>query len=163
MTIGLERALRHMAWANQKVYEAISKLPDEALNSYIVNPEWTANKILRHICGGATWYVFRLEVEDWRDIPKVNSMSDVRGLADMLADLDGKIISTVTQEDREITTEVEGKMVTVWASTILTQAVHHADEHRAQLIDALEYKGYSPINLDDIDLWAFEKFERGKV
>ena len=64
-----------MAWANQKVYEAVMKLPDEALGSYIVNPEWTANKILRHICGGATWYVFRLEIEDWRDIPKINTMA----------------------------------------------------------------------------------------
>lgn len=162
MSISLERSLRHMAWANQKVYEAVMKLPDEALGSYIVNPEWTANKILRHICGGATWYVFRLEIEDWRDIPKINTMAEVKGLAEMLADLDSKLVSAVNQSEREIDTVVEGKNVRVWASTVLSQAIHHADEHRAQLIDALEYKGYNPINLDDIDLWAFERFERAK-
>jgi uncharacterized damage-inducible protein DinB len=162
MSIGLERSLRHMAWANQRVFAAVSELPDEALKSFIVNPEWTANKILRHICGGATWYVYRLEIEDWQDIPKVNTTTDIKGLAVMLAGLDAKLISAVHQEDREIDTEVEGEMKRVWASTILSQAVHHSDEHRAQLIDALEYKGYKPINLDDIDLWAFEGFERKK-
>jgi hypothetical protein len=25
----------------------------------------------------------------------------------------------------------------------------------------LEYKGFKPINLDDIDLWAFDEFEKG--
>jgi uncharacterized damage-inducible protein DinB len=43
---------------------------------------------------------------------------------------------------------------------LLVQAVHHATEHRAQLIDALESRGHQSINLDDIDLWAFEVFER---
>ena len=47
-----------------------------------------------------------------------------------------------------------------WVSTIVTQSIHHATEHRAQLIDALEFKGFKPINLDDIDLWSFDDFER---
>jgi hypothetical protein len=38
--------------------------------------------------------------------------------------------------------------------------MYHATEHRAQLIDALEYRGYKSINLDDIDLWAFDEFEK---
>ena len=45
MTIGLERALRHMAWANQKVYEAVESLPEESLKSFVVNEEWTAYEI----------------------------------------------------------------------------------------------------------------------
>ena len=41
-------------------------------------------------------------------------------------------------------------------STIITQAVHHATEHRAQAISALEARGYKAVNLDDFDLWAYE-------
>ena len=41
--------------------------------------------------------------------------------------------------------------------TILTQSIHHATEHRAQIASALEAKGFTPVNLDDLDLWAFEK------
>ena len=36
-------------------------------------------------------------------------------------------------------------------STVLSQAVHHATEHRAQLVAALEANGYTDINLDDFD------------
>ncbi|NDI24876.1 MAG: hypothetical protein EBY87_05040, partial [Actinobacteria bacterium] len=52
--ISVERLLKHMAWANQKVYSAAETLPDEAFGAYIVNPEWTVARILEHIVGGAT-------------------------------------------------------------------------------------------------------------
>ena len=49
----MHRALRHMAWANQQVYAAITTLPDEALGSYIVNSEWTAAEIRQRAHGDA--------------------------------------------------------------------------------------------------------------
>ena len=60
------------------------------------------------------------------------------------------------RSEGKITGTRDGEEITRERSTIISQAVHHATEHRAQLIDALEYKGYKIINLDDIDLWAFE-------
>ena len=156
MTITLERALNHMAWANQKVYAAVATLPDEAFEAYIVNPEWSAGRILQHIVGGADWYQYRLVSKPWSDIPFPKKGSDVIGLAEMLAAFDKTIIEESRRDDESITQEIEGKSVTKLRSTIITQAVHHATEHRAQLIDALEYKGYKVINLDDIDLWSFE-------
>ena len=161
MTISLERGLRHMAWANQRVFEAVSTLPDDAMGSYIVNPEWTAGVICSHIAGGATWYVFRLEIEDWIDIPSVKTSDDVKKVAAILHDLDTKLIAASSSEDRELTyTDEDGKVIVRWYSTILSQAIHHATEHRAQLIDALEFKGHKVINLDDIDIWAFDEYER---
>ena len=74
---------------------------------------------------------------------------------------DKNLLLAAAQDDREIEFKREDKVIHRWASTILTQAVHHATEHRAQLIDTLEYKGFKPINLDDIDLWAFDEFEKG--
>jgi uncharacterized damage-inducible protein DinB len=44
-------------------------------------------------------------------------------------------------------------------STVLSQAIHHATEHRAHIASALEAKGFEPINLDDISLWDYEKYE----
>ena len=163
MSIELARALRHMAWSNQEVYKSVAALPDEALKGFIVNPDWTAAKILEHICSGATWYVFRLEIEDWVDIPKIEKASDVLVVARLLAELDQKLILAANSEDRELEYRIEDENRTIkrWYSTILTQAVHHATEHRAQLIDALEFKGYKPINLDDLDLWRFDEVERG--
>lgn len=164
MTIGLERSLAHMAWSNQQVFRAVAKLPNEALNAYISNPDWTVGKILEHICSGATWYVYRLEIEDWIDIPSAYSTKDVLVLADLINDLDQKLIAAANQEDRELTYTYEdtGKTVKRWFSTILTQAIHHATEHRAQLVDALDFKGYRDIVLDDLDAWAFDMSERNE-
>jgi uncharacterized damage-inducible protein DinB len=164
VTISIERGLRHMAWANQELFNAVAKLPDEALRAYISNPEWTVGKILAHICDGATWYVYRLEIEDWIEIPKVNSVKDVRQLTSLISELDQNLIDAASQEDKELTYTFEdtGKVVKRWFSTILIQAIHHATEHRAQLVAALDFKGYKSIVLDDLDLWAFDKLEKGE-
>ena len=162
--ISIERGLRHMAWANQEVFRAVSELPNDALHAYISNPEWTVGKILAHICDGATWYVHRLEIEDWIEIPQVNSAADVLKLATIISDLDEKLIAAASEEDRELTYTYEdsGKVVKRWFSTILTQAIHHATEHRAQLVDALDFKGYKSIDLDKLDLWGYDMREKGE-
>ncbi len=49
-----------------------------------------------------------------------------------------------------------GNLVKRWRSTILSQSIHHATEHRAQIASALEAKGFKPVNLDDLDLWSYE-------
>lgn len=158
MTISLERALRHMAWANQKVYDAVELLPEESLKSFVVNEEWTAYEILFHICNSAGFYVFRLGIGERP--AEIAEPAKVKTLKDLLSIHDKNLITAASYEDREIQFEREGKIIHRWASTILTQSVHHATEHRAQLIDTLEFKGYKPINLDDIDLWAFDEFEK---
>jgi uncharacterized damage-inducible protein DinB len=158
--ISLERGLKHMAWANQRVFASLEGLPDEALESYIVNPEWTAGEITRHICNGASWYFFRLKLGENNRFEPLTRISDVAEYAKRLAIIDQALITIAHQDDEELVTQFEGREVTRWKSTIITQAIHHATEHRAQLIDALESKGYAPINLDDIDLWNFDDFER---
>ena len=50
----------------------------------------------------------------------------------------------------------EKKVVKRWRSTILSQSVHHATEHRAQIASALEAQGFKPVDLDELDLWSFE-------
>lgn len=156
MTITTARLLRHMAWANQRVYQSIQSLPDESLESFIVNPEWTAKQILKHITSGADWYLYCLEGGSLREIRQPSNMSDVANLAKILASLDSEIIKSGNLGDEKLTIKRKDKSRENLRSTIISQSIHHATEHRAQLIAALEYKGYKPINLDDIDLWAFE-------
>lgn len=151
-----------MAWANQQVYAAVSKLPDEALGSYIVNPEWMAGRILQHIVGGATWYVYCLGIADWQDIIRPSTMRDIDVLAGQLADFDRLILSAADLPDATLSFEDEDGKHSALRSTLLAQAAHHADEHRAQLIDALELRGFAPINLDTIDFWAFEQYEKSR-
>lgn len=157
--ITMHRALRHMAWANQQVFAACAQLPDAALDAHIVNPEWTAATILRHIVDGATWYVHCLGIAHWEEIPPPQGMADVPGLAAMLARFDAQILTSADLDDAELEFADEDGPRRVLRSTLLAQAVHHAAEHRAQLVDALESRGYQPINLDSVDLWSFQRAE----
>lgn len=159
MSIGAKRLLKHMAWANQQVYQAVQTLPAESLESFLVNEEWTAKQILEHITSGADWYLYCLRGGNLQEIGVPSNMSDVANLAKMLGILDNEIIELGQLNDEMLTITYKGQTEKNLRSTIISQTVHHATEHRTQLIAALEFKGYKPIILDNIDLWAFESLE----
>lgn len=155
-----KRLLRHMSWANQRTYDAVKGLPDLALGSYIIKPEWTAGRLLQHIVGGADFFVFCLTEAPMRERKLPESMKDLNSLQVQLVEFDSKFLSQSELPDERITIKENEGSWDALRSTILAQAITHAAEHRTQLIDALESKGFSPISLDDLDLWRFESFER---
>ena len=93
-----------------------------------------------------------------RNLPE--SMTDLNSLQEQLAEFDSKILSQSELPDEYITIKQNEGSWDALRSTILAEAIYHSAEHRTQLIDALESKGFSPISLDDLDLWRFESFER---
>ena len=166
-----KRLLRHMSWANQRIYDAVKDLPDLALGAYIIKPEWTAGRIVQHIVGGADFFVFCLteapmrerklpESTPMRERKLPESMTDLNLLQVQLAEFDSKILSQSEFPDEYITIKQDEGSWGALRSTILAAAISHAAQHRTQLIDALESKGFAPISLDDLDLWRFESFEK---
>jgi uncharacterized damage-inducible protein DinB len=164
-----EKLLKHMAWANQEIFTKVAELPDSALDAYAVNPEWTAREIIRHIASSATWYGYRLMdragfsegvKSDWQqklaasEIPPA-TMKDMTVILDRAAAADAELLAAARLPEGFMTHQVDGATVTRARSTIISQAIHHATEHRAQLISALEAKGFTSINLDHYDLWAY--------
>ena len=164
-----DKLLKHMAWANEQIYTQVAALPDEALQSFAVNPQWTAAEILRHINSSATWYGWRLldksgfsaeQSAQWQEKldrteiqPTVSK--DVIGIFEQLKAADKVLLDASHLPEGIVIREFEGKTISRARSTVIAQAVHHATEHRAQLISALEAGGFTSINLDDYDLWAF--------
>ena len=163
MTIGLERLLKHMAWANQETIKHVQSLPEEALKAFATNPDWFAAEILHHIVDSGDHYAYRISEKRALTIPgepciaDIEKISDLSRLAEQAAIVDAALLECVKLEDIQMEFEnYEGKLVKRWRSTILSQAIHHATEHRAQLAAALESKGFQPVNLDDLDLWSYE-------
>ena len=167
------KIFKHMAWANQQVIGAVATLPNEALDAYAVNPEWTVREILRHIASSASWYGFRLmkaagvpeselnavnaKLEELNMGPKTTA--DVQAFLVALADADAVLLEQSHLPEGDVIRESEGKTIVRARSTVLAQSIHHATEHRAQLVDALEAKGFISVNLDDYDVWAYcDKF-----
>ena len=166
----MEKILKHMAWANQQVIGKIAEMPKEALDAYAVNPEWTVGAIVRHIASASNWYVWRLldreaftaeEKAYWdarlkdddEESPKMHDMSHV---LEVLRSSDAMLLEQSRLPDADVPREFRGEQHVFKRSTILSQTVHHATEHRAQLACALEARGFPAPDLDEIDLWAFE-------
>ena len=163
MTIELNRLLAHMAWANQKTIEHLQTLPEDSLKAFATNPEWFVAEIAHHIVDSADHYAFRISGKPALTQPgdecidDVNVIADLARLKEQAAKVDAMLLDCVKLEEVQIEfLNYEDKVVKRWRSTILSQAIHHATEHRAQIASALEAKGFTPVNLDDLDLWSYE-------
>lgn len=164
-----EKLLKHMAWANQEIVGQLASLPDSALDAYAVNSEWTVREIARHIASSATWYGWRLlDKSSWSEsdhkvwqaeldateVPPATA-NDIHQLLEKMKSADSVLLEAARLPEGEVLREVDGKTIIRARSTVISQAIHHATEHRAQLVSALEVKGFTTINLDDFDLWAY--------
>ena len=161
MTIELNRLLAHMAWANQKTFEHLQTLPEDSLKAFATNPEWFVAEIIHHIVDSADAYAFRITGKypqlPGDSIPEIGVIADLAVIAKQAAAIDAALLEAVSLDDEQLEfTNYSGNLVKRWRSTILSQAIHHATEHRAQIASALEAKGFTPVNLDDLDLWSFE-------
>ncbi len=163
MTIALDRLLAHMAWANQKTIAHLQSLPEESLKAFATNPEWQAAEIIYHIVDSADHYAYRISGVPALTQPGEPCIDEIKGIADLArlkeqaARVDKALLDCVKLDDIQLEfVNAEEKLVKRWRSTILSQAIHHATEHRAQLASALEAKGFEPVNLDDLDLWSYE-------
>jgi len=163
MAISMDRLLAHMAWANQKTISHLQTLPQESLTSFATNSEWHVAEIIHHIVDSGDHYAFRISGIPALTKPGEPCIEDVKEIADLArikeqaVIVDKALLECVKLDDIQIEFKnYSGNMVKRWRSTILSQAIHHATEHRAQLASALEAKGFKPVDLDELDLWAFE-------
>lgn len=164
MAIGVERLLRHMAWANQATLAHLAAAEPRALDACNGDPAWTVRTIVHHLVESAGYYVLRITGAavdapgDGIAVPAIPA--DLPLLARQLAAFDAALIGTAGMDEVRLAyTRSDGTAVERWRSTIVSQAVHHATEHRAQIAAALVASGLPSVDLDELDLWAFETHE----
>ena len=160
MTLNLERALRHMAWANKEIYKLIAELPDEALDAYATDPEWTVGEILRHVAFSSGALGARLKEADTVAVDRPKTMKELLAITKQLQANDAELLQLANIADEKIAVTRKGVTTHWMRSTIVTQAIHHATEHRAQVVSALEAKGFKEVNLDNFSVWEHEISER---
>jgi hypothetical protein len=83
-------------------------------------------------------------------------MQELQAIANQLLSNDADLLVLADIADEKMAVIREGETTHWMRSTIVTQAIHHATEHRAQAVSALEAKGFKAVNLDDYDVWAYE-------
>ena len=158
--VTLSRLFRHMAWANNQVFTKLSTLPEEALSFSAWNPDWTVGKIANHIVIAQGRFISRLEKtsapEEFEFPLTSQGMIDLNNRC-RLNDL--SLQKYLTGTDEMLTFIRYGNSVSFLKSTVLAQVIHHATEHRAQISDILAFNKMDVINLDEYDLWGFERSE----
>ncbi len=150
-----------MAWANKQMLTILKGLPDEAINFSAWNPDWTVGTIAHHIVIAEGRLISRITQQPAPvefDSPK--TASDISQLITVCAERDAQLLSLINTPDEMRAFVRYGNEVEFLTSTILVQAVHHASEHRAQISDILAANSMDVLNLDEIDLWSFEKWEK---
>ena len=161
MTISMERLLKHMSWANQRTIEHLMTLPSEALQAFATNAEWKVSEIIRHIVESGNFYVYRMTgnfpAEKFPEDFQPSSHEDLKLLLNKAKSVDAALLVCESLDDIQLEFKnYAGEQVKRWRSTILSQSIHHATEHRAHIASALEAKGFVPVDLDELDLWSFE-------
>ena len=157
MTMTLETMLGHMGWANQQIFSQIAELPDEALGAYVTHENWDVAEILFHTIVSADRLVFRITGRDVTEMKKPTTMKELKTLIANLKKFDEELLALVNEPDRVVEVNRSG-VITHWqAATILSQAVHHVIEHKCQAVTALEFRGFKAPDLDDYDVWGYER------
>ncbi len=159
----VERSFKHMAWANAQMFSILKGLPNEAINFSAWNPDWTVGKIAHHIVIAEGRLISRITNQPTP--VENNAPTTAEGIGDLIAicaERDAQLLSLIHTPDEMRTFVRYGNEVEFLTSTILVQAVHHASEHRAQISDILAANKMDVLNLDEIDLWSFEKREKSR-
>lgn len=157
----LRRLLEHMGWANQRMFATLQGLPDEALTLSAWNPEWQIGVIANHIVVASGRLISRITGEPApSEGAAPTTAQELLELATAAADRDRKLLALADVQDGPRTFVRYGEQVEFLASTILAQAIHHATEHRAQIADILAVNNHDVMNLDAMDLWSYEMWQR---
>ena len=153
-----EKLLLHMAWANQHVLEKLGQLKDDDWELRLTKDDWNVQELANHIVLAAGGYAYRVSgtaVSTGFDQKMVLPLSDLQKYC-AAAD---EILRIESHKSDEVNTYVrDGKNIDRSRSTIISQSIHHATEHRAQISDTLKVHGIRILDLDEIDLWEFSDF-----
>ena len=153
--ITLDTSLRHMAWADDRLFSAVRELPADRLLLANHDPEWTVGRGLMHILQGVEWYRFLLLKAQWSELRAPTTADEVDALRVKLAEMYASLIQAAKEPDSIIEFEDEGGARTALRSVVLSQAPYHAAEHRAGIVATLHSHGERSIHLDDYDVWAW--------
>ena len=153
----VDRMFRHMAWANNYVFDRLAELSDDQLRLCAPNDDWTAAEILEHLT--AARYADLLDgLGDVETTVPTNS-SQVKQLKELSTGFDARLRAAAHEVNGFVEFQRDDRTIRRSRQTILAQAIHHADEHRVQIAGIYASHGLKIIDLDEIDLWAFANYE----
>jgi uncharacterized damage-inducible protein DinB len=148
---GLVDAFRHNAWATRALLDACGKLTGAQLEAPAPGTYGSVAVTLGHMIWAEGNYCARLTGEEpgWRRVGEL--VATLQELVERSDDLGRRwevlLRDTVDAERVIIAAWPDGTQYDVLAGVYVAQALHHANEHRAQICVALSQMGVEPPSL----------------
>ena len=156
----LTTLFRHNRWANLRLVEQCAQLTDEQLDSALTGAYGSIRDTLQHIATAERSYFSRISTGQSVRRPQDAPPMTLQEMAESLRASGAGLIEWAVKVQADDTVEVawEGAPRHVPKTILLTQAINHATEHRAQVMTILTQLGIQPPELDG---WSyFDELER---
>ncbi len=153
---GLHDLARHNAWATGQVLAFCQQLDEPMLDMTVPGTYGTIIETLRHLIASEASYLHRLNggqsPHPWRTDEAVGL--DVLGerAAELAATWEQLLADEVDNERLGEARGDENELFAVPAGVFITQAFHHANEHRAHICTILGALGHEP---PDVSGWGY--------
>jgi uncharacterized damage-inducible protein DinB len=154
----LRQALRYNRWANLQLLDVCAALGDEQLQLSSPGTYGTIADTFQHLLAAEQRYLRRLvgieaqlsEKDEFAGIARLREHAERSGQT---------LIDALGRFDPEGTSEGRGdRAVKHWL--VMTQAIHHGNDHRTHICTIL---GQNGISYGDLDVWAFGETNDGYV
>ncbi len=147
---------RHNAWATKELLEYCRGLGEPTLEATAPSTYGTILETLRHIINSEASYLYRL-TGAWSERPwqrdETVGLDVLTERATVLADTWEQFLAGDVDTERLGEAQGdEGEVYAVRAGVFITQALHHANEHRAHICTILGALGHEP---PDVSGWGY--------
>lgn len=140
----------HNRWANLRLLESCARLTDEQLDGTVTGTYGSIRDTLQHVVTAERSYVSRISTGQPYRRPKDAPSLTLQDMTESLSASGSGLIEWAAKVRADDTVQVdwEGTPRQVPKIVILTQAINHATEHRAQIMVILTQLGVQPPELD---------------
>jgi uncharacterized damage-inducible protein DinB len=150
----LTTLFRHNRWANLRILERCAGLTDEQLDTTIVGTYGSIRDTLQHIATAERSYFSRISTGQPYRRPEGAPPLTIAEMTESMRTSGSGLIEWAPKVQADDTVQVnrEGAPLDVPKTILLTQAINHATEHRAQIMAILTQLGIQP---PDLDAWSY--------
>ena len=145
---------RHNRWANLRLLERCAGLSDEQLDATLLGTFGSIRDTLQHIVIAERSYLSRISTGQPYRRPKDAAPLTLAEMAEWVRTSGAGLIEWAPNVQAGDTVQVDwdGAPRAVPTTILLTQAINHATEHRAQVMAILTQLGVEPPELDG---WSY--------
>jgi uncharacterized damage-inducible protein DinB len=147
-------AFRHNSWATMRLIDFCRTLDPSLLDAAVRGTYGTVKDTLAHVVGTDEWLSGMVEAAGTAgSLPAFTSLDDLMERARWTAERWERVLQPEPHSERLVEREdADGGRRLVRVSTVLAQAVHHGNHHRAEVCTTLSAMEMEPPR---IDAWAY--------